>query len=58
MSHALRKTHDTGAALAVPTPREIALFLLEPSGESSVIIEEFDEEDDLTNVKYYSPTSD
>ncbi len=43
---------------AIPTPREIALFLLAPHREPLEIIEKWDEEDNLTLIKYYSPTSD
>lgn len=43
---------------AKPTPRATALFLLDQPCELPEVIEEWDEEDDLTFVKYYSPTSD
>lgn len=58
MTHALRNTHDTGHGLAVPSPRETALFLRAPSRELPELVQEWDEEDDLIKVKYYSPTSD
>ena len=59
MTHALRNTYDTGSALAVPTPRETALFLLASSYKLPELSKEWNDEDDgLTNVKYYSPTSD
>lgn len=43
---------------SIPTPRDTALFLLTPSRKVPEIAQEWDEEDDLTFVKYYSPTSD
>ena len=59
MRHALRNTAENRPAPAIPTKREIELFLLTPRHEPMEIIEEWDDEDDgLTNVKYYSPTSD
>jgi hypothetical protein len=58
MAHALRSTSQPRSALTIPTPHETALFLLEPHRESPEIMEEWDEEGDLTFVKYYSPTSD
>ena len=58
MRHALRKTHDAGFVPAIPTPRETALFLLAPSRGLPELAPEWDEEGDLTLVKYYSPTSD
>lgn len=59
MRHALRNTAENQPAPAIPTKREIELFLLTPCQESTEITEEWDDEDDgLTNVKYYSPTSD
>lgn len=42
----------------IPTPRETALFLLTPSRETPELAPEWDEEEGLTNIKYYSPTSD
>ena len=58
MTHALRSTHNARHALAVPTPRETALFLLVPGAKPPELVQEWDEECDLTLVKYYSPTSD
>jgi hypothetical protein len=58
MAHALRSTSQSRPALTIPTPRETALFLLTLSRETPEIMEEWDEEEGLTNVKYYSPTSD
>lgn len=58
MTHALRKTHDAGFVPAIPTSRETALFLLAPSRGLPELAQEWDEEDGLTFVKYYSPTSD
>lgn len=43
---------------SIPTPRDTALFLLTPSHEAPELAPEWDEDEDLTNVKYYSPTSD
>ena len=48
----------TSPVLAVPTPHETALFLLSPRREVPELATEWDEEDDLTKIKYYSPTSD
>lgn len=42
----------------VPTPRETALFLLETHHEPLEAMKKWNEESDLTFVKYYSPTSD
>lgn len=55
MQHAALKTQFVPA---IPTPRETALFLLAPSRETPELVPEWDEEEGLTNVKYYSPTSD
>lgn len=50
------KTHTVPT---VPTQRETTLFLLSPHGAFPELTKDFDgEEDDLTFVKYYSPTSD
>ncbi len=43
---------------AIPTPRETALFLLTSSREAPKRAAEWDEEEGLTNIKYYSPTAD
>ena len=48
----------TSPVLDVPTQRETALFLLSPHREAPELLKEWDEEDDLTFIKYYSPTSD
>jgi hypothetical protein len=48
----------TQSALTVPTAGETALFLLAPSRNLPELLQEWDEEEDLTLVKYYSPTSD
>jgi len=53
-----RTALKTNSFPAVPTPRETALFLLAPSREAPELAPEWDEEEGLTNVKYYSPTSD
>jgi hypothetical protein len=49
------KIHST---LAVPTAHETASFLLASSRNLPELLQEWDEEEDLTNVIFYSPTSD
>lgn len=46
----------TNSVPAIPTPRDTAWFLL--AREPLEIMKEWDEEDNLTLVKCYSPTSD
>jgi len=58
MAHALRNVSESQPAVTIPTKREIGLFLLAPHRACPEIIEELDEEHDLTLVNYYSPTSD
>lgn len=58
MAHALRSTVGNQPALTIPTKREIEMFLLTPHRKMSQPIEEIDEDDGLTKVRYYSPTAD
>lgn len=48
----------TRSVPVIPAPRETELFLLAQKRKPIESIEEYDEEDHLTFVKYYSPTSD
>lgn len=49
----------TPALSPLPTPRETALFFLTPPRALTELApERDDDEDGLTLVKYYSPTSD
>lgn len=56
-----RAALKTSSFPTIPTPRETALFLLTPSREAPELAPEWDDWDDeegLTNIKYYSPTAD
>lgn len=48
----------TGSVPVIPAPHETELFLLTQKRKPIEIIEKCDEEDNLTFVKHYSPTSD
>ena len=58
MQSAAVKTIPT-RTLTVPTLQDTALFLLPPRREVPELTKEWDEDDEhLTLIKYYSPTSD
>ena len=58
MAHALRNTAGYQPALTIPTKREIEMLLLTSPHQVLEPFEELEEDDDLTNIKYYSPTAD
>lgn len=53
-----RSTLKTRPHPTIHAPRKTAFFLLTPSREMPELAPEWDEEEDLTNVIYYSPTAD